>query len=174
MGFGDVGRDIQALQLLALGSADTAGPEQEQIGLEAEQALHVQLAVRPTDGTCASSAGRSPPSSTPTSRSAAPSSTTISDRDGARLTTRSTARPGTAASSRTASQRASAQLARDAVEVKQHQRRQRQQEQRHRFQPDKHRQRSRSRPASRQPATPCADGPPGDPGSRFFGGIEGF
>ena len=43
--FGDVGRDVQALELLTLGRADTAGPEQQQIGFEAEQPLHVQLAV---------------------------------------------------------------------------------------------------------------------------------
>ncbi|MCY1559359.1 hypothetical protein D9M68_963890 [compost metagenome] len=46
-GFGDVEGDAQALELCALGRADTAGPEQEQVGLEAEQALHVQLAVTP-------------------------------------------------------------------------------------------------------------------------------
>ncbi len=44
-GLGDIDRNAQALELLALGRADTAGPEQEQVGLEAEQALHVQLAV---------------------------------------------------------------------------------------------------------------------------------
>ncbi|MNP50843.1 hypothetical protein D3C76_1451280 [compost metagenome] len=45
MRFGDEGRDIQALELIALGRADAAGPEQQQIGSQAEQALHVQLAI---------------------------------------------------------------------------------------------------------------------------------
>lgn len=45
MGFGHQGRDAQAAELLALGRADAAGPEQEQIRPEAEQPLHVQLAV---------------------------------------------------------------------------------------------------------------------------------
>ena len=36
---------FRGLQLLTLGWADAAGPQQDQIGLEAEQALHVQLAV---------------------------------------------------------------------------------------------------------------------------------
>ncbi|MNP32352.1 hypothetical protein D3C76_1255280 [compost metagenome] len=48
--FGDVGGDAQALELLTLGRADTAGPEQQQVGLEAEQPLHVQLAVAANGG----------------------------------------------------------------------------------------------------------------------------
>ncbi|MNY38612.1 hypothetical protein D3C86_1732500 [compost metagenome] len=45
VGFGDVGGNAQATQLLALCRADAAGPEQQQIRLEAEQALHVQLTI---------------------------------------------------------------------------------------------------------------------------------
>ena len=41
----NVGRDLQATQLFALCNAHTARPEQEQVGLKAEQALHVQLPV---------------------------------------------------------------------------------------------------------------------------------
>ena len=50
VGFCDVHRDIQPLELLALGRADAARPQQDQVGLEAEQALHVQLAVVPDRG----------------------------------------------------------------------------------------------------------------------------
>jgi len=45
MRFGDVGRNVQPLELFTLRRADAAGPEQQQIGLEAEQSLHVQLTV---------------------------------------------------------------------------------------------------------------------------------
>ncbi|MNR31934.1 hypothetical protein D3C85_1494760 [compost metagenome] len=45
VGFGDVGGDVQSLELFTLGRANAAGPEQQQIGLQAEQALHVQLTV---------------------------------------------------------------------------------------------------------------------------------
>jgi hypothetical protein len=121
VGFGDVGRDVQAFELFALGRADAAGPEQQQVGLEAEQPLHVQLTVAATEGT-PDGGGRSPASSTPTSRSAESSSTTISDSDGARLTTRRLAAPGRAGQqqNRQPQAGASAELTRDAVEVEQH------------------------------------------------------
>ena len=45
VGFGDVGRYVQPLELLTLGRADTARPEQQQIGFQAEQLLHVQLTI---------------------------------------------------------------------------------------------------------------------------------
>lgn len=47
MGFGAVGGDAQALELVALGGGDAAGPQQQQVRLEAEQALHVQLPLAP-------------------------------------------------------------------------------------------------------------------------------
>ena len=40
-----VGGDVEVTQLFALGSCNATRPEQQQVGLQAEQALHVQLAV---------------------------------------------------------------------------------------------------------------------------------
>lgn len=43
--FGGEGEIIQVTQLLALGNTHTAWPKQKQVGLQAEQTLHVQLPV---------------------------------------------------------------------------------------------------------------------------------
>ena len=50
MGFGDVNRDVQTLELLALGRADAAGPEQQQVRLQAEQSFQIQLPITPHRG----------------------------------------------------------------------------------------------------------------------------
>jgi len=44
---GEQRRDPQTLELITLRRADTAGPEQQQVRLEAEQTLDVELAVAP-------------------------------------------------------------------------------------------------------------------------------
>ncbi|MNR21992.1 hypothetical protein D3C85_1389240 [compost metagenome] len=50
LGLDDESRDVQTLELVTLGRADTAGPEQQQIRFQAEQPLHVQLTVTPHRG----------------------------------------------------------------------------------------------------------------------------
>ncbi|MOA25946.1 hypothetical protein D3C78_1467040 [compost metagenome] len=45
MRFGDEGRDAQALQLITLRRADTAGPQQQQVRFEAQQLLHIELTI---------------------------------------------------------------------------------------------------------------------------------
>ena len=47
MGFGADHRDAEALQLGALGRRHAGGPEQDQVGLETEQAFQVELSVAP-------------------------------------------------------------------------------------------------------------------------------
>ncbi|VVN39030.1 hypothetical protein PS645_05285 [Pseudomonas fluorescens] len=48
--FGDVSRNVQTLELLTLGRADTVGPQQQQIGPQAEQLFHVQLTITAYSG----------------------------------------------------------------------------------------------------------------------------
>ncbi|MCY1182795.1 hypothetical protein D9M73_233730 [compost metagenome] len=50
VGFGAEGGHTQALELVALGRWHTAWPQQQQVGAQAEQALHVQLPLAPHRG----------------------------------------------------------------------------------------------------------------------------
>ncbi|MNN15990.1 hypothetical protein D3C81_1291140 [compost metagenome] len=50
MGFATEGGDAQALELVALGGRYAAWPQQQQVGAQAEQALHVQLPLAPHRG----------------------------------------------------------------------------------------------------------------------------